>query len=132
MNVTLAVLCDYANVTQDGKLNILGTFGEINPPFLPFAMPQMFVVSSLTASAAEPRQKHIRIVLLAADGKQVFVAEQDVVLPDPPRPGQRINLNAIFGMQGVNLEQAGDYAFSIQVGGEEKASIPLHVNSPKQ
>jgi hypothetical protein len=131
MNVTLAVLCDFASVTQEGKLNILGVFGEINPPFLPFVMPQMFLVSSLTASAAEQRQKHLRVVLLGADGVEIFKAEQDVQLPVPLRPGLPINVNAIFGIAGLTFQQPGDYAFSIQIGGEEKASVPLHVNSPK-
>jgi hypothetical protein len=29
MEATLAVTADYANVTADGKLNVLGIFGEI-------------------------------------------------------------------------------------------------------
>jgi hypothetical protein len=35
MEVTLAVLADYANVTGSGKLNVMGIFGEVNPPVLP-------------------------------------------------------------------------------------------------
>src|SRR5215217_3944288 len=44
MEVKLAVLADYANVSQDGKLNIMGIFQEINAPSLPFPLPQMFLV----------------------------------------------------------------------------------------
>ena len=50
MEVSLAVLSDYANVTGDGKLNIMGLFGEINPPVLPFSLPTMFLALALTAS----------------------------------------------------------------------------------
>ena len=38
VDVRVAVLADYANVSQDGKLNIMGIFQEINPSFLPFPM----------------------------------------------------------------------------------------------
>jgi hypothetical protein len=131
VDVTLAALCDYSNITQEGKLNILGVFGEINPPMLPFALPQMFLVVSFSASPAEPRQKELRYVLAGADGHPIFDANQNVTLPSPARAGQRINLNSIIGLQGVHFEQPGDYAFSIQVGGEEKASVPLHVNPPR-
>lgn len=44
MDVNLALLADYANVSQDGKLNIMGIFQEVNPPVLPFALPQMYLV----------------------------------------------------------------------------------------
>ncbi|MCX6382155.1 MAG: hypothetical protein NT023_22205 [Armatimonadetes bacterium] len=33
MDLTLAVLADYANITEDGKLNIMGVFGEIKALF---------------------------------------------------------------------------------------------------
>jgi len=35
MRVKLAVLADYASITREGKLNILGIFDEINPQQLP-------------------------------------------------------------------------------------------------
>ena len=41
MDVTVAVLADYANVSQDGKLNIMGIFQEINPPMLPGLAPKL-------------------------------------------------------------------------------------------
>jgi hypothetical protein len=49
MEVTVAVLADYANVSQDGKLNIMGIFQEINATSLPFVLPQMYLVMSFSA-----------------------------------------------------------------------------------
>ena len=66
VEVTVAVLADYANVSQDGKLNIMGIFQEINPPALPFALPQMYLVLSLSAGPAEVGSvRNIRIPLIA-------------------------------------------------------------------
>ena len=65
MDVTLAVLADYANVSQDGKLNIMGIFQEVNPSEIPFVLPQMYLVLSLTAGPAEVGlARNIRIPLL--------------------------------------------------------------------
>jgi hypothetical protein len=47
VDVTLAVLADYANVSQEGKLNILGVFQEVNPVAFPAGVPQMFVLGNL-------------------------------------------------------------------------------------
>ena len=129
MEKLLAVLADYANVTQEGKLNIMGIFGELNPPVLPFNLPQAFLVTLFSAGAAEiGTDKKMRVVLLDGDGKQVVSIEQSVKLPSPKRPGDRLNINFVLGMAGIRFERAGDYAFSILVGDEEKASIPLRVN----
>ena len=52
MLVKLAVLADYANVTSDGKLNILGIFDRMNVLNLPAVHPQMNLVLRLEAHRA--------------------------------------------------------------------------------
>jgi hypothetical protein len=129
VDVTLAVLADYANVSQDGKLNILGVFQEVNPAGFPAAIPQMFLIVSFEASAAEfGTQKNIRIALLEADGTEVMAMEGPVVVQRPSRPGSRAFINQIVALQGLMFQNSGDYAFHILVNGEEKRAVPLRVN----
>ena len=131
MDVSLGVLADYASISQDGKLNIMGIFGEINPPLLPFALPMMYLVLIFEASPAEiDTDKIIRVVLLNEDGKQIIGLDQTLKVPKPKRPGTRVSLNAVLGMGGARFEKPGDYAFSVLIGGEEKKSVSLHVNEP--
>ena len=129
MNVTLAVLADYANVSQDGKLNILGVFQEVNPVGFPAAVAQMFLVVSFEASAAEVgTQMNIRIALLEADGTEVMGMEGPIVVEPSPRPGSRAFINQIVALQGLTFQNSGDYAFHILVNGDEKRAVPLRVN----
>lgn len=129
MEVNLAVLADYANVSQDGKLNIMGIFQEVNAPSLPFPLPQMYLVMSLSAGPAEfNSQRQIRVVLLRADGQEILGLEGHVQVPEPVRAGSRAYINETIGLAGVQFDQAGDYGFSILIGGDEKATVPLHVN----
>ncbi len=129
MDVTLAVLADYANVSQDGKLNIMGIFQEINAVSLPIPLPQMYLVASFEAGPAEfDSQKQLRVVLLDNDGNEKLALEGQVQVPRPPRPGSRAYINEAIGLAGVPFDSAGDYAFAILVGGETKATVPLHVN----
>jgi hypothetical protein len=131
MKVTLAAMCDYASVSQDGKLNILGIFQEINAPTIPFQLAQMFLVVSFSASSSEaPAQKKFEVKLLGADGAQVFAAQQTVPIQTPPRTGARVNVNALMGFGGLVFPAPGDYAFSILIDGDEKESVPLRVNPP--
>ena len=131
MDVTVAVLADYANVSQDGKLNIMGIFQEINPPTLPYALPQMYLVLSFSAGPAEfDTVRNIRIPLLHSDGQELLAMEAQMPVPRPKRPGSRAYINQTIGLAGVRFERPGDYAFSILVGDDEKATVPLHVNKP--
>lgn len=129
MEVKLAVLADYANVSQDGKLNIMGIFQEVNPPMMPFVLPQMFLVVSFEAGAAEfETLKQIKIAMLDDDGNEMLGLEGQAQVPRPPRPGSRAYINQVLGMSGISFERPGDYSFAILVGGETRASVSLHVN----
>lgn len=133
MDVTVAVLADYANVSQDGKLNIMGIFQEINPSEIPFVLPQMYLVLSLTAGPAEVGlARNIRIPLLYSDGQEILSLHAQMRIPSSRRPGSRVFINEAIGLAGLTFPQAGDYAFHILIGDDDKATVPLHVNEPLQ
>jgi hypothetical protein len=129
MDVTVAVLADYANVSKDGKLNIMGIFQEVNATELPFQLPQMYLVMGFTAGPAEfGSTKNVRVSLLHSDGQEVFTLAAQMQVPHAARPGSRAYINEAIGLAGVVFQQAGDYAFYILVGDDEKATVPLYVN----
>jgi hypothetical protein len=131
VDVTVAVLADYANLSQDGKLNIMGIFQEINPPTMPFTLPQMYLVMSFSAGPAEfNTTRDIRIPLLHSDGQEILAMEAQMRVPRARRPGSRAYINETIGLAGTTFPQAGDYAFHILIGDDEKAVVPLHVNKP--
>lgn len=133
VDVTVAVLADYANVSQDGKLNIMGIFQEINPPVLPFVLPQMYLVLSLTAGPAEVGlARNVRIPLLDSDGQEIVSLQAQMRVPSSRRPGSRVSINEAIGLAGLTFPHAGDYAFHILIGDDDKATVPLHVNEPIQ
>ena len=131
MDVSHAVLSDFASVTQEGKLNIMGIFGEVNPPGLPFSLPLMYLVIVFDASPAEVgSDKSIRVVMLDGEGREGLRIENSMPVPQSGRPGSRVSFNAILALQGVTFSHGGDYQFSVLINGEEKRSVPLRVNEP--
>jgi hypothetical protein len=131
MQVRFAAIADYALAASDGKLGILGIFDEINPPVLPFAMPQMFLVVSLQGEASESgRPFNLELLLWDADGNQLFANEQPFMFPPPNHPGGRVGHNAVMGLAGLPLQRSGDYSFIIRVNGEERTRVTLRVNEP--
>lgn len=126
MQVKLALLADYANVTAEGKLNILGIFDRINVVQVPAVHPQMHLILRLEAHAAERGRPHnIEIRLHDPDGSTVFDVRGDMV--PQGRPGETIATNQILTLNNLQLAKPGGYTFVVLVNNDLKMEVPLAV-----
>ncbi len=127
MEVTLAVLADYANVSREGKLNILGIFDIIRARVFPTTHSQLLLVMSLEASIAEVGQsKTVEVKLMNEDGKQLFGISGQLELKGA-QPGELIRNNHILQLNNLVFEKLGNYVFHVFVNGELKRSVPFKV-----
>ena len=132
MKVKFAVLADYANITREGKLNVLGIFDVINAPSFPVVLPPFYVVVSYEADAAEfGSQKNIEIVLCDDDGNALLRMKQVLQVVRPNRTGVPFTQNQIAGIIGFPFKKSGGYQFDILVNGEPKEQISLRVDEVK-
>lgn len=133
MEVKLAALADFASLTREGKLNILGVFDRLRPPMLPFVLPMMHLVVVFDSSPAEPEtEKSVNIILMGADGQKLFAVENTMRVGPVKYPGIRPSSNLIVALAGVQFTNPGDYQFSVLVNGEEKKALRLIVDAPPQ
>ena len=124
MQLTFALLADYANNTPEAKLNVLGIFNRINASAFPAQHPQMFLCTRFSASPAEYGQKKmIMIKLLSADADEILEVSQEVEIPS--LGGRRVDVNFVLAMNNVTFPEPGEYQFSILVDGDEKGTVPL-------
>lgn len=127
MNVKLAVLADYANVSKEGKLNIMGIFDVIHAQQFPYTHPQMQFVMNLEATLAEAgKTKKVEVHLMDGDGKKLFVVNGDLALGQA-RPGEPFRTSSILTINLLKLDQPGDYVFNVLINDEHKARVPLKV-----
>ena len=124
MEVTLAVIADTAIQSADGKLSIIGLFQEIRSLAFPAVHPQAALVLTLRANASEAGE-HKRLTIRFMDEDSVLAElEGEFDLPKPyPIPGRPVFVNQVFVIQSLLLPKAGDYAFHILVGGEERSVV---------
>lgn len=127
MQVPLAVLADYANLTLDGKLNIMGIFQGITAPNVPITHPQMQLVILFQVEPAERgKRKEIEITLLDADGAALLKLGQEIIIPE--NIPANTQLPQIAQINGISFNKYGDYAFHILVNGETKATVRFAVS----
>ena len=126
MEVDLAVVADAANVSQEGKLNILGVFDTIWAREFPFRHAAMVFVLRVRADLADQGTHQLEIRLMDADGAQLFKAEGPLKVPGG-LPGRPIKPHVIMGLSGVSFPRPGDYSFEVLIDSRHLRSVPLWV-----
>ena len=126
MELKMGLIADYANITQDGKLNVMGIFSRILAQAFPVTHPVMHLVLVFNAGTAERgREKEVQIRLLDDDGQSVIDINGKFTVPD--QPGATVDLQQIFAIQLLQFKKPGHYAFHVLINGDTKAILPLAV-----
>ncbi|MBI3734627.1 MAG: hypothetical protein HY259_14410 [Chloroflexi bacterium] len=131
MELRIACLADYAGLSIDRKLNIMGVFSNIFAPNEPIIHPQMYVVFQLDFEPAEAGRKAVKIVLQDADGRELVSMGGEIEI-GRPTPGQRSTFNQIAQMNGTVFPKFGQYEICILINGRTEATIPLNAIRAEQ
>ncbi len=127
MEVALALLADYANVSREGKLNILGIFDLINAESVPAEHPQMQIIMTLEADTAEADKEHkMGVELIDADGNKLFSIGGQLKFGKTPS-GEKVRINHIIQLNRLRFEQFGSYDFKILINNEVRKSVPINI-----
>ena len=127
MNVNLAVLADYANVTREGKLNILGIFEIIFSQNFPYTHPEMQLIMSLESTIAEVgRTKKIEVQLMDEDGKKLFALGGEIVIGQV-KSGELYHVNNMLVFNNLRFNSPGNYRFDIFIDNQPVKEVPLKV-----
>jgi hypothetical protein len=131
LKVPLAILADSANVSIEGKLNVLGVFQHINVPQFPYNHPALALVFSVTGDSGDTGKPHdLKIDFVNDDGKS-FLKVAGKIQFGQPKPGVKPQANQIININGLLLEKPGTYEFKIIINNEERESIPIEVRQAK-
>ncbi|HMU61573.1 MAG TPA: hypothetical protein PKA66_07315 [Gemmatimonadales bacterium] len=125
MQVEVAVVADYANMAENGKLNVMGMFDRITAPRFPVRHAFMVLALRIRVEWEDRDKTHrIQITLEDADGKALGGGEGQVVVGPIP-PGERSVLSQILPFANIEFPRAGEYRFRISWDGQPKAEVPL-------
>ena len=120
--VKLAVLCDYALTSQDGKLSVLGIFSQMNLAQLPGTSPPFFVVVVLTLDRGT---FPVRFGIVDPSGGSVLPEEPPPFDVQAEMPGTDTNL--VLQFNNLPLSRPGIYQLQVFLEGRLLHSMPLSV-----
>jgi hypothetical protein len=128
----MAFLADEANISQEGKLNVLGVFDRIAAAEFPVVHPRMVFAFRVQAEFTDGgRSFPVEVRLVDEDANVLFDASGEITPPVVP-PGEFSTANQVFTLVGLQFPRPGIYRFEVLVGGLEPHSTPFVVSAPPQ
>lgn len=134
MHPQLTVLADSANISQEGKLNILGEFNTLFAESVPVAHPIIWFVSKLELGAGDFGQHRVLLRLVNEDGDTVLPPlTASMELPQPQvYSGDPLFVPLMLQVQNAQFPDYGTYTFELRVDDAIVATALLFVRQPPQ
>ena len=127
MDLQLALVCDHAKTTDDGKLDVHGIFNELYAPAFPALQNQMVLVLAVEWSRSDSGRYRFRVELIDPDDKPTLSVEGHTDVDSRPedRPPARTRL--ILPLEKVVFPKPGTYRFKVQLKGKWHEGPSLHL-----
>lgn len=118
--LTLALLCEYAFILQNGTLGIIGIFTGIQAKKTPAVRPTTALV--IEFQPEEKKKYNVKITCKSPSGKDVIEKQTSILNGDSPkrRAGLIVNLN------NLTLEEEGEYRIDIFVDENKVGDLPFN------
>lgn len=128
MKPLLFLVADYANITREGKLNVMGIFNDIFAHSFPARHSSMHLVSILGAELGEYGQtRDFTVRLLDADGNPIFDLSGQFQVPRGGQ-GRKPKVNLILELKDIVFPNEGIFQFVLLVDKDQKDELSLYVN----
>jgi hypothetical protein len=128
MRLILLLAADYANITRDGKLNVMGILNKINAVNFPARHSSMHLIVKLAAELGEYGEtRDLSVRLLDPDGGEILRMASPIKVPKSGA-GRAPEVNAILELKDVVFPKPGPYQFVVLVDKDYKGDLAIDVN----
>ncbi len=126
MKVNFAHLCDYANITADGKVNIMGLFTHIFGVKLPFIHLRAHLVFEIELHYTEVGTPFdVQLECVDADGNNLMRGKTQITVQGVGKPGDRPIVPQVLTLPPLKFVKPGPHDLNIFLGPRSGASISL-------
>ena len=128
MRIAFALFADAANLSQEGKLNVLGVFDAVQVGSLPSLHPRAHLVARITGTRADAGTHTMTLSWRNPAGHVMWTSNGELRIEAPPQGIEAMDLPFIAALD-LPLDQSGTFSLLIEIGGREMATVPLQVRS---
>jgi hypothetical protein len=128
MHVSFALFADAANLSQEGKLNVLGVFDAVHVAALPAVHPRATLVVRLKGTAADIGTHAMTLRWLNPRNAELWNSTAEIQVNAPPGHAMEMDMPVIASVD-LPLDVTGDYAMKIELDGKMHAETRLHVRA---
>lgn len=129
MQVSFALFADAANLSQEGKLNILGVFDALQVGALPSVHPRAHLVVHLKGTTLDAGTHSVALRWLNPSGQELWHSIGELNVGTPPAGVLEMDLPLIAQID-LPMNEAGGYIMSVSVDGQQAAEVPVQVRTP--
>ena len=126
MHVSFALFADAANLSQEGKLNILGVFDAVHVPQFPAVHPRATLVVRLKGSPADAGTHVFGLRWINGRGQELWNSNAELAIGAPPGAAPELDFPVVAAID-LPLDAPGDYAMAVELDGREMSRVVLHV-----
>lgn len=126
MHVSFALFADAANISQEGKLNILGVFDAVHVGQLPALHPRATFVVRIKALPGDAGDHAMTLRWVNPRGTELWVSNAELSIAPPPPGTTELDMPVIVQLD-LPLDVTGDYRMIVELRDERRGEAMLHV-----
>ncbi len=128
MRLSFALFADAANLSQEGKLNILGVFDAVQVATLPAVHPRAHLVVRLKGGREDIGSHSVTLQWRNPGGAELWSSDGQLEIGTPPMGVSEMDLPLIAAVD-LPLDAPGAYTMRISLDGEPHGDVRLFVRS---
>lgn len=129
MYISFAVFADAANLSQEGKLNVLGIFDALHVNSFPSMHPRAHFVVRVKGNAADAGTHKLTFHWSNPGDTELWTSSGELQVESGPTPAFEMDL-PIIAVIDLPLDTPGQYAMRVELDDEPVSRVSVFVNGP--
>ena len=131
MQVSFALFADAANLSQEGKLNVLGVFDALQVGAIPAVHPRAHLVVRLKGTVDDVGRHTVTLRWINPGGNELWTSTGDLNVGQPPPGVVDMDLPLIAQID-LPIDSAGAYRMTVSLDDRQSAEVMVQVRAVPQ
>jgi hypothetical protein len=128
MQVSFALFADAANLSQEGKLNVLGVFDALQVGNVPAVHPRAHLVVHLKGTLTDVGRHTVTLRWVNPSGNELWTSSGELNVGQPPPGVTEMDLPLIAQID-LPIDATGAYHMSVSLDEKKSAEVPVQVRA---